>query len=65
MYKGKQGYLFILPDFFLKGQQGVADIFNMLKGKNLQPRIFYIVRLSFWIKGEKNNFPDKEKLRAS
>ena len=31
------------------------DIFKVLKGKNLQPRIFYPERLSFRIKGEIKN----------
>ena len=27
------------------------DIFNMLNGKNLQPRIFFMARISFMIEG--------------
>ena len=34
-----------------------------MKGKNLQPRIFYPARLSFRFDGEIKSFPDKQKLR--
>ena len=39
------------------------DIFKVLKGKTLQPRIFYPGRFSFRIEGEINNFSDKQKLK--
>ena len=35
----------------------------MLKGKNLQPRLLYLTRISFKIDGEIKNFSDKQKLR--
>ena len=35
----------------------------MLKGKNLQPRVLYLGRISFKIDGEIENFSDKQKLR--
>ena len=34
-----------------------------MKGKNLQPRILYLVRLSFRFDGEVKSLPDKQKLR--
>ena len=34
-----------------------------MKGKNLQPRILYLARLSFRFDGEIKSFPDKQKLR--
>ena len=40
-----------------------CDIFKVLKGKNLQPRIRYPERLSFRIEGEIKNFSDKQKLK--
>ena len=40
------------------------DIFNMLNGKNMQPRIFYPVRLSFRIEGETKSFQEKQKLKG-
>ena len=39
------------------------DIFKLLKGKNLQPRLLYPARISFKINGEIKSFPDKQKLR--
>ena len=39
------------------------NIFKVMKGKNLHPRIFYITRLSFRFDGEIKSFPDKQKLR--
>ena len=35
----------------------------MLKGKDLQPRLLYLTRISFKIDGEIKNFSDKQKLR--
>ena len=37
------------------------DIFKVLKGKNLQPRILYPTRLSFKIEGEIKKFSKKKK----
>ena len=39
------------------------DIFKVLQGKNLQPRILYLARISFKINGEIKSFSDKQKLR--
>ena len=39
------------------------NIFQVMGGKNLQPRIFYPARLSFRFDGEIKSFPDKQKLR--
>ena len=39
------------------------DIFEVTKGKNLQPRILYPARLSFRFDGKIKSFPDKQKLR--
>ena len=41
------------------------DIFNMLNGKNMQPRILYPSRLSFRIEREIRSFQDKQNLKAS
>ena len=41
------------------------DIFKMMKGKNLQPRILYPARLSFIFDGEIKSFPDKPKLKEN
>ena len=39
------------------------DIFQVLKGKNLQPRSLYLEMISFKIDGEMKSFSDKQKLR--
>ena len=39
------------------------DIFKVLKGKNLQPRLLYKARITFKIGGEIKSFSDKQKLR--
>ena len=39
------------------------DIFKVLKGKNLQPKLLYLVRISFKIDGEIKSFTDKQTLR--
>ena len=41
------------------------DILKAMKGKNLQPRILYLARLSFRFYGELKNFTDKQKLNPS
>ena len=39
------------------------DIFKVLKGENLQPRLPYPASISFKTDGEIKNFSDKQKLR--
>ena len=45
------------------GQREWQDIFKVLRGKNLQPRLLYPARISFKIDGEIKSFSDKQKLR--
>ena len=47
----------------LKARREWQDIFKVLKGKNLQPRLLYPASISFKIDGEIKNFSDKQKLR--
>ena len=47
----------------LKARRGWHDIFKVMKGKNLQPRILYPARLSFRSDGEIKSFLDKQKLK--
>ena len=47
----------------LQARREWHDIFKLMKEKNLQPRIFYPVRLSFKFDGEIESFSDKQKLR--
>ena len=39
------------------------DILKVLKGRNLQPRLLYLARISFKIDGEIKSITDKQKLR--
>ena len=46
----------------LQARREWQDIFKVLKGKNLQPRLLYAARISFRIDGEIKSFSDKQKL---
>ena len=48
----------------LQARREWQDIFKVLKGKNLQPRLLYLARISFKIDGEIKSFSDKQKLRG-
>ena len=39
------------------------EIFKVMKSRDLQPRLLYPAKLSFRIKGQMKNFPDKKKLK--
>ena len=47
----------------LQARREWQDIFKALKGKNLQPRLLYLARISFKIDGGIESFSDKLKLR--
>ena len=47
----------------LQARREWQDIFKVMKGKNLQPRLLYPVRISFRFDGEIKTFTDKQKLR--
>ena len=47
----------------LQARREWQDIFKVLKGKNLQPRLLYPARISFKIDGGIKSFSDKQKLR--
>ena len=47
----------------LQARREWHDIFEVMKGKNLQPRILCPARLSFRFDGEIKSFPDKQKLK--
>ena len=56
----------LLADFSaetLQARREWHDILNVMKGKNLQPRLLYPARLSFRFEGEIKSFTDKQKLR--
>ena len=47
----------------LQARREWHDIFTVMKGKNLQPRLLYPARNSFRFNGEIKSFTDKQKLR--
>ena len=47
----------------LQARREWQDIFKVLHGKNLQPKLQYPARISFKIDGEIKSFSDKQKLR--
>ena len=47
----------------LQGRREWQDIFKVMKGKNLQPRLLYPARISLRFDGEIKTFTDKQKLR--
>uniref|UniRef100_A0A8D0J3B1 Uncharacterized protein n=1 Tax=Sus scrofa TaxID=9823 RepID=A0A8D0J3B1_PIG len=63
-YKGT--LIRLLADFSaatLQARREWHDTLNMMKGKNLQPRLLYPASLSFGFEGEIKSFTDKQKLR--
>ena len=47
----------------LQGRRGWKEVFKVMKGKDLQPRLLYPVKLSFRMEGQIKCFPDKVKLK--
>ena len=47
----------------LQARREWQDIFKVIKGKNLQPRLLYPVKISFRFDREIKTFTDKQKLR--
>ena len=47
----------------LQARREWHDIFKVIKGKNLQPRLLYPAKVSFRFDGEIKSFTDKRKLR--
>ena len=52
-----------VPAETLQARRQWQNIFKLLKGKNLQPRLLYLARISFKIDGELKSFSDKQMLR--
>ena len=44
----------------LQARREWCDTFKVMKGKNLQPRILYLARLSFRFEGKIKNFLDNQ-----
>ena len=47
----------------LKARRGWKEVFVVMKGKDLHPRLLYPAKLSFRMEGQMNYFPDKVKLK--
>ena len=63
-YKGN--LIRLLADFSaetLQARREWRDILQVMRGKNLKPRLLYPARLSFRFEGESKTFTGKQKLR--
>ena len=63
-YKGTP--IRLTADFSAEALQAIRewhDIFKVMKGKNLQPRLLYLVKILFRFNREIKCFTDKQKLR--
>ena len=49
----------------LQARRGWQEVFKVMKGKDLHPRLLYPAKLSFRVEGEMKCFLDKTKLRNS
>ena len=47
----------------LQARRGWPEVFEVMKGKDLHPRLLYPAKLSFIIEGQIKCFPDKVKLK--
>ena len=47
----------------LQARRGWQEVFQVMKGKDLQPRLLYPAKLSFRMEGQIKCFPDKDKLK--
>ena len=47
----------------LQARRGWKEVFGVMKGKELHPRLLYPARLSFGMDGQIKCFPDKVKLK--
>ena len=47
----------------LQARRGWKEVFQVMKGKDLHPRLLYPAKLSFGMEGQIKCFPDKVKLK--
>ena len=47
----------------LQARRGWKEVFKVMKGKDLHPRLLYPAKLSFRMEGQIKSFPDKTKLK--
>ena len=48
----------------LQARRGWQEVFKVMKGKDLHPRLLYPAKLSFKMEGQIKCFPDKVKLKG-
>ena len=51
------------PKETLQARRGWKEVFQVMKGKDLHPRLLYPAKLSFRMEGQIKCFPDKVKLK--
>ena len=51
------------PKETLKARRGWKEVFEVMKGKDLHPRLLHPTKLSFQMEGQIKCFPDKVKLK--
>ena len=49
----------------LQARRGWKEVFEVMKGKDLYPRVLYLAKLSFRMEGKIKCFPDKVRLKSS
>ena len=47
----------------MQARRGWKELFEVVKGKDLHPRLLYLAKLSFRMEGQIKCFPDKVKLK--
>ena len=47
----------------MQARRGWKEVFKVMKGKDLHPRLLYPAKLSFRMEGQMKCFPDKVKLK--
>ena len=47
----------------MKARKDWQEIFKVMKSKGLQPRLLYLAKLSFRIKGQTKSLPGKKKVK--
>ena len=47
----------------LQARRGWKEVFQVMKSKDLHPRLLYLVKLSFRVEGQIKWFPDKVKFK--
>ena len=47
----------------MQARRGWKEVFKVMKGKDLHPKLFYPAKLSFIMEGQIKSSPDKVKLK--